>query len=155
MSLLFLKCKIDDLEQITADKKLSLNQRLKNLRNEFDKEHYKSQMKNGNVVSAQFDPTIQYMYEGVGDLKHYPMGPLTNNLRGVLVDNILNNVTFLNDQEVLKFRTEQKIKDLILKNKKIYENGGETDPLITEDFYHPPSTSDNKIENSKKGMFFL
>ncbi len=132
------------------ESKLSLKQRLKKLREELDKESFKSQIKNGNVVSTTYEPSIKYMYEGLNDLKNYPMGPFSNNTRHALVDSILNNVTFLNSQELLKMKTEQKVKELILRNKKSYENGGiedELSPLVEQ----TTNAEDKRKQNDVKG----
>lgn len=143
--------KIDDLENISSNQKPSylnkLKQKAKELHAEFDKDHYRSEMKKGNIVSCSYDPFIKYMYQGVDDLKHFPMGPFSNNTRMVLVDNILNNITFLNDQEVLKQRTDQRIKDIINKNKSGTDNdSGDTEPLVESS-----SSKEQRSLRGKKG----
>ncbi len=135
------------MENISGVQKPSVLKKLankaKDLHKEFDKTHYTSEMKKGNILSARYDPFVKYMYQGVDDLKNYPMGPFTNNVRMILVDNILNNVTFLNDQEILKWRTDEKIKQIIIKNKTgKNDDHKEMEPLKIEE-----------TKNSKKDSF--
>ncbi len=105
------------------------------------------------MVSAEFDPSIKYMYEGLNDLKNYPMGPFSNNIRHIVVESILNNVTFTNTQEILKMKSKQKVKELILRNKNNYTNEYVEelmDPMVEQ----ASKTEKNQKEIGAKGKVF-
>ena len=53
----------------------------------------------GHVICAPYEPSIAYMFQGIEDAEH-PGGPFSDNrLRILVVDNILNNVSFLTRSE--------------------------------------------------------
>jgi hypothetical protein len=81
-----------------------------------------------------FDPVVRYMFEGVDDMEHYPNGPFTNTTRMLLVDSILMNITFLNDQEILKLRIENKLKNIVNKNKTTTLNMDRLLPVVAKPF---------------------
>lgn len=140
-------CRLDDLESISADK--SLKSKLnKSLNKKFQEE-----VKSGNIPSAVYDPFISYMYEGVSNKEIYPMGPFSNNTRMLLVDNILNNITFMNDQEILKYRTEEKIKSLIMDNKS-NTDASEIKPIIPQANDIDPSEKE-RSKNANKGLLYM
>ena len=60
----------------------------------------------GNVISAQFDAAISFLFQGIDD-PDYPNGPFNNTLRILLVDNILNNLRFLTRKEILELERQQ------------------------------------------------
>ena len=140
------QCRLDDLEKITGDEK-------KHFSAVFDKlKDNNEEAKDGNVPSAKYDPFINYMFEGVTNKEDYPMGPFSNNTRMVLVDSILNNTTFMNDQEVLKYRTEEKIKNLIMGNKSDGDNASKSEvyPVLAKGA-DPSAKQKDKLKNGAKG----
>lgn len=154
------RCELDSLEK-DDEKKMSffekLKKKTKDLQHELDKENYQAKLKEGTVLSTVFDPTIKHMYVGINDEKHFPMGPLSNNTRMILVENMLNNVTFLNNSEILKQKTEEKIKEIIMKNKYDMTNGNreEPTPILAKSANFQAVDQDDKLQACKGLMFMI
>ncbi len=110
------ECELNDLEEIETTNTF-VNKVKKNIKQVEKNWQMSKKNRLGSAVCATFDPTIRYMFEGVDDFQNYPRGPFTNTHRMLLVDSILNNITFLNDQEMLKYRIETKLKNIVKKNK--------------------------------------
>jgi hypothetical protein len=71
----------------------------------------------GKIISTQFDQSIKFIFEGVDDSKTYPHGPFSNTIRSLLVDNILKNISFLDENEMLKLKVMHKINEIISVNR--------------------------------------
>jgi hypothetical protein len=72
----------------------------------------------GNIVSAPYDSTIGFMFEGLGenDIHNYPNGPFNNTTRILLVDSILKNMTYLSENQRLQFKIENSLNAIVSKN---------------------------------------
>ena len=138
------------MEEIDSKKSL-----LKNLKNNIKKVEKNLKLNDvskkarlGNTVCTIYDPTIRFMYEGVDDADNYPAGPFSRAIRMLLVDSILNNITFLNDQEISKLRVENKLKNIVNKNRNLTG-------LLAEEPVTSSTKNQDKLLNSCKGLPYM
>ena len=68
-----------------------------------------------------YDPSIRFMFEGIDDMEKYPNGPFSNTIRSLLVDNILKNISYLSENEKMKLKLGNTIKNIIDNNANTHE----------------------------------
>lgn len=95
-----------------------------------------------NIVSAPFEESISFMFEGVDDEEK---GPFNNSTRMLLVDNILRNLTFATDKQGANFKYDQYIRDIVYKNLTSNKSTSTSEKEILSAFFSGQNSSDSKI----------
>jgi hypothetical protein len=102
----------------------------------------------GKIISTQFDQSIKFIFEGVDDWIKYPNGPFNNTIRSLLVDNILKNISFLDENEMLKLKVMHKIKEIISINRNSNANGTTLDASVLKNLINKPQ--ENTVDRAKE-----